>query len=408
MRNTQISKFTLAHKLAVPLTFLVVIAALAMNAISLQQSNSSHTDKELVLALTQQLASAATEAVVAEDRLALQAMLQEISKHSVIRYAGIFDAAEAPLAEAGNTVQGRSPNAMDLPITLNDTVVGSARIVFNKPVEESLNNTTLLLMLALAVIVYPLIYLFGSSLSGQLAAITERIRSGAAIKNRYPWDDELGQLNQAAQNLPGRTTITSVGTGARSAMAIRISHLGKHMSDPVESAKLDYLFSVTDQVCRLYDGNLQLWHGGYLAIFSHGSDCGFRALCAARLLQELITKLATEDVLDYRLAIGIDREAESSDELSSPQLRELHWQQTMAQTKAMTRQSGSIALSRLTLAESDLSSRIAVSEHNDNYVLKRLNGDLEQLLQRQREQLFSVVTQPASETPETTDHALTS
>lgn len=302
--------------------------------------------------IADQLAYGATEYILGQDNLALQALLSELSKQSLVAYASIADASDKLLAQSGSAqLAGKRSRQFTSPIELNDSVVGYANIVLAGAAAPAMPASRILLLAAL---VFALVFVFVrfqlQRLDHTLLSLAQRFK----LDIHHASAADLDQLCETLQQLaPPPVPIPALKPAV---LALRLPGLAQDALSPAELAVID---ANLVQLAHAADATIRECADGYLVLLSCGNHTGRRALeCARSLQQTLPANIA------YGMAIAVDAEKQKD---TRAILQKFHWQRLCDNTYQLAAQENTLLLSRSALSEHDIHQRVSVAQGDGDH-----------------------------------------
>lgn len=310
---------------------------------------SYHGNKQLVQhsatlfgkSLIQQLSREASNPLVQNDKLSLQALLNELVNTPIVTHAVIYDVENHPMAEAGEHQSGVSLSAS---ITFQDSLAGYALITLNS---QSLNKQATVLawqLAGLAALLVALIYLLSllparlvSALLADLTVLASRTQSSTSLRVGYRGDDELQALAQQLLHGPNREQQRSPEPQPYAILALDITALPSAQASRTQyhasnqhSAVNEWLADCHNQltiICKLYDGQLSVSGPCQYSARFYPTDkedsYPFRALCSGYLIQQWINNRKQAYPMTIGLALKSGTLKDELEELFAEQ-RALH------------------------------------------------------------------------------------
>jgi hypothetical protein len=359
------------------LVLLTCLALVALNDYRQQQRNREAA-ANLSDILATQLASSASQAMLTRDRLSLQAQVTGLASHRAIATAAIYDATNKPLAVSGSNQTNEAYN-IEATITVDDSVAGYARVSLTEPLKRLGWQDPLVILMAIlcagltfAAAIRPAVQRTNpDELNAVDPNFTIEVTGPPQGQPSEPAAEQLADSNEAgtaAGEEPAVDMITAADSQAVTAQVVL--ELNQALEHPLSAILADAI----QQVCQLYNGSAKPMSKGVIVDFgeSEGEDFNFRAFCAGRLWQQLLDKINQQHP-SVAAHIWIRQNSEQEETQQDQQL-------------------GDIYLSRLVLAQGELSAKISiVEEEGDWYRVKSVSEEIDRLLQNQLEHLISTL-----------------
>lgn len=349
---------------------------------------------------TNQLASQSQQALLRNDRISLQAILQDYIESPLIVYGSIIDARGNAVAEAGSWrddhLNYQTPVAADgrlgtVKLSLSSEMIGNEI--------RDLGNTLLLLTIILCCLSYAVVAVPVRSLERHLERARERLAQPLRDdESLYTGDDTLAALLDEIHN----PQIRLMEAGDKRYRDYYLLHCHWQAHDDLKDKmtperfdeQLQTAFARSEAIARLYHGELLLSrHNAVSLRFTDIPDCDpplFRALCAADLLAKLDRGLKTRPAIRRVSTEGSDWHCQMSE---CAAIEQLH---------AITAQGQGIWLDN-NCRQHDRLEAWASCRGN---LVGSLNSPYSELLERQLSQLKSLDLQQLQRRPsgETTSH----
>jgi uncharacterized membrane protein affecting hemolysin expression len=378
------SQLSISRKIALLAAILVLIAGAAIHFLNQQQLVIANNDlaNQIGNAMASQLAANATNEVIIDDKLALQTMLQQFRNTPIVNYAAVLDATDVIIVESGNAPLDKTPFQFKAEITVDDGIVGYTHISLNQVFSPKTNNSFInaAAIIGLAIFSFYLSNLLLKPFTRRLTLITGRINGVNKADGDYLWQDELGELEQAAQTLlPKLYQEPSAEQPPRAVMVMQAAEL-------IENSSKDALIEISSElkkIVSLYGGDFHAIGDTTTIIFDQSTNNSFQALCAGILVREVMMALSDRYTELSNVAIGIDSEAaEAADDRS--QL----WQQHLGYATELAIENKGVSLSHRVLSSGTISEQISVSDSREGFRLKSVKKELKELLEQQLSQLL--------------------
>jgi uncharacterized membrane protein affecting hemolysin expression len=378
------SQLSISRKIALLAAILVLIAGAAIHFLNQQQLVIANNDlaNQIGNAMASQLAANATNEVIIDDKLALQTMLQQFRNTPIVNYAAVLDATDVIIVESGNAPLDKTPFQFKSEITVDDGIVGYTHISLNQVFSPKTNNSFInaAAIIGLAIFSFYLSNLLLKPFTRRLTLITGRINGVNKADGDYLWQDELGELEQAAQTLlPKLYQEPSAEQPPRAVMVMQAAEL-------IENSSKDALIEISGElknIVSLYGADFHAIGDTTTIIFDQSTNNSFQALCAGILVREVMMALSDRYTELSNVAIGIDSEAaEAADDRS--QL----WQQHLGYATELAIANKGVSLSHRVLSSGTISEQISVSDSREGFRLKSVKKELKELLEQQLSQLL--------------------
>ncbi len=378
------SQLSISRKFALLAAILVLIAGAAIHFLNQQQLVIANNDlaNQIGNAMASQLAANATNEVIIDDKLALQTMLQQFRNTPIVNYAAVLDATDVIIVESGNAPLDKTPFQFKAEITVDDGIVGYTHISLNQAFSPKTNNSFInaAAIIGLAIFSFYLSNLLLKPFTRRLTLITGRINGVNKADGDYLWQDELGELEQAAQTLlPKLYQEPSAEQPPRAVMVMQAAEL-------IENSSKDALIEISGElknIVSLYGADFHAIGDTTTIIFDQSTNNSFQALCAGILVREVMMALSDRYTELSNVAIGIDSEAaEAADDRS--QL----WQQHLGYATELAIANKGVSLSHRVLSSGTISEQISVSDSREGFRLKSVKKELKELLEQQLSQLL--------------------
>ncbi|MFT4996742.1 MAG: putative membrane protein affecting hemolysin expression [Flavobacteriales bacterium] len=378
------SQLSISRKFALLAAILVLIAGAAIHFLNQQQLVIANNDlaNQIGNAMASQLAANATNEVIIDDKLALQTMLQQFRNTPIVNYAAVLDATDVIIVESGNAPLDKTPFQFKAEITVDDGIVGYAHISLNQAFSPKTNNSFInaAAIIGLAIFSFYFSNLLLKPFTRRLTLITGRINGINKADGDYLWQDELSELEQAAQTLlPKLYQEPPAEQPPRAVMVMQAAEL-------IENSSKDALIEISSElkkIVSLYGGDFHAIGDTTTIIFDQSTNNSFQALCAGILVREVLMALSDRYTELSKVAIGIDSEAaESADDRSQ------RWQQHLGYATELAIANKGVSLSHRVLSSGNISEQISVSDSREGFRLKSVKKELKELLEQQLSQLL--------------------
>lgn len=304
----RLSQLPVARKLALLtatcslLSCLLLVVATVQSHQRLAEDNLEHIGNNL----SQQLAYSATSSLVQGDKLSLQSMLKQLLDNPLIIRAAVYDVANQPVAEAGGDKTGSSFTAS---VTYHDSMAGYVLITLDPTPLTKKSSGLGWQLTGLSLLISALVYLLtlplGRHLSDLLQALGQLVRAHnypantIGIDKLYSGRDELQQLVQRV--LTGPATGEKYGD-----QGVAVVHIQAQGEQPVLAQFVQRL----NNICKLYDGELQLSRPGGISLLFKQSDDDqqypFQAICCAYLVHRLMSEQQPD--INFGMGLAIDEQ----------------------------------------------------------------------------------------------------
>lgn len=317
-------RLPLPLKIALPAALLCLLCSLAV-VIVLQRSQQGVIEERLDAlgtALVSRLANSAASSLVADDPLALQAVVSGFAGEAAVERAAVYDNAHHVVAAAGD----EHASSWDYTQTIQwqDAAIGRAVLTLSPDAvaSELLHATDLAVVALVASLLAGAIALWvGQRLDALLGRLARRL-AGDDVAISYRGKDQLGRLlhTPAPPVLPEESVVA-----ARSDLAL----LQTYCPDENDRNANEGL-RLAATVAQLYGGRAEINRaGGVLLRFrvAQGPEDPFQAVCAATLLAELTREL------ELRLALTHLPEAEAHDEWRQQRTVEAAYRQVVSMSE---------------------------------------------------------------------------
>jgi hypothetical protein len=301
------------------------------------------------------LADGATEYILDNDNLALQALLNDLTRQSLITFASVEDATHSVLAESHYAaVTSGGVREFSSPIQIHDTVVGYARIGL-VGASAPLLPSSLILFLGLLVFTaaFALMQLFLRRFHSTLQLVSDQLGIANSHQGSGTFrelDRVCAALEQMARKMP------QCPAAQRAALALRIPGLEHERLEP---ARLARLLQALRQLAQRQNAELHLRADGCLLLFTNGDAVCSRALESAQTLQALLAG-------DHSYAMAIAREGRTNDPDKSVE-HIAHWQLLCERTYQLATRENSLLLCRSALSDQGIYNKVTVSQDDSGH-----------------------------------------
>ncbi len=335
----------------------LVVLVIALAAASIPRDSRLEQSGNIIVG---QLANGAKEYILEKDSLALQAVLNELSRQAIIAYAGVEDATHSVLAESHSAWKAdHKAREFASPIQIHDTIVGYARVELVGTAAPLLPWSTILLLgLLVFGAAFALTQLYLQRFHSTLQRVSARL-SKESLNPRQGTFRELDNICQALERLTDDMPLRAADQ--RAVLALRIPGLQSGLMEP---ARVASLIQSLKQLARRNKGELHLRADGCLLLFTTGDTPCFRALESARSLQSLLAN-------DQGYAMAIAREEKANDP-NQPVDYIFRWQQLCEQTYQLATRENSLLLCRSALSDPAVHDQVSVSQDDSGHY--RVNG----------------------------------
>jgi len=312
---------SLAKRTALLATTLCLGISLMLVAVSDISSRYAMREQHKIYgqSLATQLAWRASDALINNDRVSLQAILTQYVKDTPVDMGTIYDVTREPIAKAGNA---DSPNARNYSsaIGFENSVAGYA-VISQQPTTLNTGREgvliSLLILSGLATLfTYSVISRAGQALVDRLNKITFVLRSKKTALQQEPsrWQDEIEKLRREVELLPLEQLTTHNSSSKESCEAqngsllyIRFENLLLYRKQLGATALKDYtqlMQNALNAVAKLYDAKIKNCRECTAIMtfednHSSSSLC-FRAASCAWLLRAVFAELEAR----YHLKLG--------------------------------------------------------------------------------------------------------
>ena len=381
----------LAALLSIPALLILVLASHQG-----QQQLITHSSELFGESLVKQLSRDASAPLVQNDKLSLQALLNELVASPLIVRSAIYDVENHPIAEAGAPTDGQDFSAS---ITFQDSIAGYAVItVDTAALRQQVSHQSWQLAglgLLLAALVYMLALYPGRQLSAIIndlciVATTPLKRRKANTQVAYHGEDELRELSRVLLAGPAEQPAErSVGDFA--ILCIEITNLPSLQVNLGQQALAQALNALRRQlttICRLYDGELQASRSYcFSASFSAAEDATgypFRALCSALIIEQVLN----DSELPFHIRQAVVTNDSTLSKLEPVTGRQATLEQGLLMASIVDE---GIVLSERVYHHSSIENRIHATALGDGaFLAEQLEDSYQQLLDRQIHTLRSV------------------
>ena len=305
--------------------------------------------------IASQLADSATQYILDKDSLALQALLNDLSRQALIGFAAVEDATHSVLAESHSAETSR-PESREFssPIQIHETIVGYARIGLAGTSSPMLPSTVILLLgVVVFAAVYGLMQLLLKRFHSTLHQLSEQLgKEGSG--HRPGFFGELDALSEALEQ--AAHTMPKSSAAQRAVLALRIPKLEQ---EAVEPHRVASTIQALHQLARRQQGELHLRADGCLLLFTTGDAPCSRALGCARTLQSLLASGP-----EYAMAIAREDKANVPDQ---PVEYIARWHQICEKTYKLANREHSLMLCRSALSDPDVCDKVNVSQDDTGH-----------------------------------------
>ena len=330
----------------------VVILIAALAAASMPRDSLVEHSGNIIVG---QLANGAAEYILDNDNLALQAILNDLSRQGIIAYASVEDATHSILAES-NAASTSTKGAQEFSSTIqiHDTIVGYARIKLAGTTAPALAPSMILLLgLLIFGATFAMIQLYLKRFFQTLQCVANRLAPNVDTHQHGTFAelDRICQtMEQLASNMPRSPA------SKRAILALRLPGVATASIEPERLA--DFLKSLR-RLAQLQQGEMQARADGCLLLFTTGSDTAFRALQTARSLQALVA----EDI-DYAMAISREERTNDPD---MPMNYVFVWQQLCDTTYQSASRVKTLLLCRSALSDQAVHDQVSVAQDDSDH-----------------------------------------
>ena len=307
---------SLARKAA---SITAVLATLACIVIVLAsyQGNRQLVQKSAALfgeSLIQQLSRDAANPLVQDDKLSLQALLNELVNSPMVLHAVIYDVENRPITEAGQQRDGLSLSAS---ITFQDSIAGYAVITLDSLSLQQQTNSLAWQLIALTALLAVLIYWLSAIPARHISAVLDDLTVIAARppgKNNlhiaYRGNDELQRLAKQIMRGPEQNHFRSNGCAQMAVLSLQVANLKQLLQQLGETATMEHVADCYKQLAiigKLYDGQINISGFCRFNVYFYPTDnedsYPFRALCSGYLIQQWVTNDNSPLAIDIGLAL---------------------------------------------------------------------------------------------------------
>lgn len=323
----------LAKRLALLSTCLCLGACLLLVVVS--NLSSKHVLKEQQKlygqTLAEQLALRASESLINNDRVSLQAILTQYVQSTPVAMGTIYNVLRQPVAKAGKTAPGNINYSS--PISVEGNIAGYAVVSQQSSSIDSSRQGIIISLIILsglaALFNFGVIVRSGQALVYRLNKITFALHSKQALPEQEVshWQDEIEILRQAVKRLPLEQLSPSEGLFYQhqdiqggSLLYIHLTNLKTYRSQLGASALEDYtklLQTALTHIAQLYCAKVSSCRECSAVMVFEGEQASgnacFRAASAAWLLRSVLSELETQ----YHLKLGTEMAATEISALSS-------------------------------------------------------------------------------------------
>ncbi len=313
-----------------------------------------------------QLADGATEYILDKDNLALQALLNDLTRQSLITFASVEDATHSVLAESHYaSVTSSGVREFSSPIQIHDTIVGYARIGLVGPSAPLLPSSVILFLgILVFTAAFALMQLFLRRFHSTLQLVSDQLGIDYS-HHRSGTFKELDRICEALEQMACK--IPQCPATQRAALALRIPGL-EH--DTLEPPRLARLIQALRQLAQRQNAELHLRADGCLLLFTTGDAVCSRALQSAQTLQSLLAG-------DHGYSMAIAREDRTNDPDKSVEYI-AHWQQLCEQTYQLATRENSLLLCRSALSDPGICDKVTVSQDDSGHFQVTAFGGIEE------------------------------
>ncbi len=372
IRNTRLGSWLRQNQLSKRL-ILLCLASLIFFCVALGWLiNAHHSQQQQILAAygntTSQLATSQLSVSMGNNNLiGLQSLLNDLVKQERVVNAIIYDVDNKIIVQSGNidTLTPESHKAFTVPITLDNTILGSLTITFDSQITK---NHWLILLLALTAILPIAISLF-------------------LIVKRTP-DKPLSEhkITKATEILTDTPIDTpAVKIANRSLLVVHIHTLDKlyqQLNAEARQKQFNKLQITIKKVLTLYSGKQVAVSPDCIILSFEDSDmtaCSFSALCCAHLLREYSEQ---QQWLIHLSAILYSEKDDFDAAYNLPILR---------QYLNTVKKSGELLITAHLVDNSNLNKRLQLEDSNQNNFKKVIgfSDNYENLLKNQLSHLIN-------------------
>lgn len=336
------------------LSALIVAALLSVADTRTERNHAADASNAIIAA---QLANGAAEFIINGDRLALQALMSEVTRFPTVTFAAVRDPDQRTLVESGTAnLEGREFTTYRHPCKLGDGAVGSVEIQVQQTDFRQFNPTHIALLSGVVFILNASLLLF--YLHGLDATLRLAIRRLRELAPATAGGSPLALLRTLSGNTAQRYGPLAEGRPA-SALALRLPALAEGFpgTRPNPLRLADIVGQVT-QIAEQHLGRVSGRQDGWLIEF-RGDDTAARALRCAATLRDALDSESWQ--LDW--SITVDREA-LRDDSAKPALRALQWQRSCDQLYRQTADLEGLLLTRLALSDPAINHCVQVCEED--------------------------------------------
>ncbi len=367
----------IARKIALVTALCSLLAAISLITASYQGTRQliQHSSELFGLSLVEQLARDASNPLVKNDKLSLQALLHKLIQSPLVVRVAIYNVENQPVAEAGQqNIDGR---ALSASITFQDSIAGYAVLTLNtstlqhqafKLAWQLVFLALLLAMLAYFISLLPARY-FSTALEDlRVLASTPPARRKANTQIGYAGKDELRALADTliAGGSPTDSHHQSPGSNNGALLFIQIHNLmiDSEQAQAVESltASLQSMQQQLAMICKLYDGELNIERQqGFSLRFSdkdNENSYPFRAICAGQLMMEWQINQQSS----LRFSAGLVLNQSNREALAQDWQRAFIHQQTINKAVRLAEQGDGLCVSTEVYQHSSVHSRVLAEE----------------------------------------------
>ncbi len=302
-----------------------------------------------------QLANGAAEYILGNDNLALQAILNDLSRQGIIAYASVEDATHSILAESNAaSTSSKSAQEFSSAIQIHDTIVGYARIKLAGTTAPVLPPSVILLLGVLIFgATFAMIQLYLKRFFQTLQCVAKRL-APSIDTHQHGTFAELDRICQTMEQLA--SNMPRSPASKRAILALRLPGVA---TASIESGCLADLLQSLRRLEQHQQCEIQARADGWLLLFTTGSDTAFRALQTARILQALLV-----DDIDYAMAISREERANDPD---MPMDYVFGWQQLCDTTYQSASRGKTLLLCRSALSDQAVHDQVSVAQDDSDH-----------------------------------------
>ncbi len=329
----------------------VVILITALAAASMPRDSRVEHSGNIIVG---QLANAATEYILDNDNLAIQAILNDLSRQAIITYASIEDANHSILAESNAaSATGKEVQEFSSAIQIHNAVVGYARIRLAGTTGPVLPPSLVLLIgLLIFGATFAMLRLYLQRFFQTLQYLSTRL---APNIDTHPHGTfaELDRICQSMELLASHMPRSPASK--RAILALRLPGV---VTASIESWRLAGLLGSLQRLAQVRQCEIQTRADGFLLLFTTGGDTAFRALQTARSLQAFLA-----DGIDYAMAISREERANDPD---MPMDYVFAWQQLCDRTYQSATRDRTLLLCRSALSDQAVHDQVSVAQDDSD------------------------------------------